>query len=157
MDSLLELKPLVRAGITFPSGGYKSERHFLDFVVDGRSLWELLGKRHDTVSILCFEYSRDEVTKAVRRLLLTEKADLPNDRRSIFICSECGDVGCGAITALVEKRGDAVIWKAFGYQNTYEDEIYIDDYKAVGPFAFNATVYHRTLVQALDTLHNVVR
>jgi len=154
MDSLLELRPLVRPGAKFAGGGYKSERRFLDFIVDGQSLWELVGKRHDTVSILCFDYSRDEVTKAVRRLLLTEKADLPNDRRSIFICSECGDVGCGAITALVERQNDTVIWKAFGYENNYEHEVWLDDYKTVGPFSFHGVAYDRILVQAMDTLQS---
>jgi hypothetical protein len=89
-----------------PSGGNshctsKSKRHFLDFVVDGKSLWEALGKRHDMVSILCAEYSANETAKALGRLLLDQKADLPNDRRSFFVCSECGDLGCGAITAVI--------------------------------------------------------
>jgi len=156
MDSLLELRPLVRAGVKLPGGGYKSERHFLDFVVDVQSLWELVGKPCDTVSILCCEYSRDETTKAVRRLLLTEKADLPNGRRSIFICSECGDVGCGAITALVEKQGGTVTWRALGYENNHEDKVWLDDYRAVGPFTFNAAAYDRTLVQAIDMLGSAV-
>ena len=157
MTSLLELRPLVRAGVKFPGGSYKSERHFLDFVVDGQSLWELVGKLRDTVSILCQEYSRGETTKAVGRLLLTEEADHPNDRRSFFICAECGDLGCGAITALVERQGNAVTWKTFGYQNNYEETIWIDDYKAVGPFTFDAAVYGQTLMQAVDILHNATR
>src|ERR1700676_609117 len=93
MDSLLELTPLIRAGTENANGTFKSERHFIDFVVDGQSLWEALGERHDMVSILCTEYSADETAKAVGRLLLHEKADLPNDRRSFFVCSECGDLG----------------------------------------------------------------
>jgi len=99
MDSLLELTPLIREGTQNANGTSKSERHFLDFVVDGQSLWEALGERHDMVSILWAECSADETAKAVGRLLLNEKADLPNDRRSFFVCSECGDLGCGAITA----------------------------------------------------------
>jgi hypothetical protein len=156
MDSLLELAPLIRAGAQYANGTSKSERHFLDFVVDGRSLWEALGKRHDMVSILCVEYSADEIAKAVSRLLLNEKADLPNDRRSFFVCSECGDLGCGAITAVVERRGETITWKAFGYENTYEDKIRLDAYNTVGPFTFNATAYEHTFVQALDLLRRAV-
>jgi hypothetical protein len=150
MDSLLELTPLIRAGSQHANGTSKSERHFLDFVVDGQSLWEPLGKRHDMVSILCVEFSADETKKAVSRLLLSQKADMPNGRRSFFVCSECGDLGCGAITAVVERKGNTITWKDFGYENTYEDKIWLDDYSTVGPFAFDSTVYERTLIQAMD-------
>ena len=152
LDSLLELKPLVRAGVQCANGTFKSVRHFLDFVVDGQSLWEALGKSRDTVSILCVEYSAEETAKAVGRLLLREKAYLPNDRRSLFVCSECGDLGCGSITAVVEKQSETITWKAFGYENTYEDKIWFDEYSTVGPFAFSATAYERTLMQGLDLL-----
>jgi hypothetical protein len=154
MDSLLELTPLIRAGTQNANGTFKSERHFIDFVVDGQSLWEALGERHDMVSILCAEYSADETAKAVGRLLLHEKADLPNDRRSFFVCSECGDLACGAITAVVERQGDTITWKAFGYENTYEDKILLDAYSTIGPFTLDATAYERTLVQAMDLLRH---
>lgn len=152
MNSILKLAPLIREGTQCANGTSKSERHFLDFVVDGESLWEALGERHGTVSILCAEYSADETAKAVGRLILNEKADLPNDRRSLFVCSECGDLGCGAITAVVERQGETITWKAFGYENTYEDKILLDAYKTVGPFMFGARDYQRTLVHAIDFL-----
>jgi hypothetical protein len=151
-DTLLELTPLVRAGSQHANGTFKSVRHFIDFVVDGQSLWEALGKRHDMVSILCAEYSVDETAKAIGRLRLNEEADLPNGRRSFFLCSECGDLGCGAISALVEREGETIQWKAFGYENTWEDNISLDPYSTVGPFTFDATAYERTLAQAVDLL-----
>jgi len=152
MDSILKLTPLIREGTQYANGTSKSERHFLDFVVDGKSLWEALGERHDMVSILCAEYSSGETAKAVGRLLLNGKADLPNARRSFFVCSECGDLGCGAITAVVERQDETITWKAFGYENAYEDKILLDAYSTVGPFTFDATAYERTLVQAMDLL-----
>ena len=152
MDSILKLTPLIREGTQYANGTSKSERHFLDFVVDEKSLWEALAERHDMVSILCAEYSSDETAKAVGRLLLNGKADLPNDRHSFFVCSECGDLGCGAITAVVERQGETITWKAFGYENAYEDKILLDAYSTVGPFMFDATAYERTLAQAMDLL-----
>jgi hypothetical protein len=152
MDALLKLAPLIRAGIKFPDGAYKSERHFLDLVVNGQSLWEALGKRHDMVSILCAEFSPSETAKAIGRLLLNEKADLPNDRRSLFVCSECGDIGCGAITAVVEKRGGTITWSTFGYENNWEDKVDLGDYSAIGPFTFDLIAYENTLMQAVDQL-----
>jgi hypothetical protein len=44
MSALLELIPATRIGVKYPDGSYKSERHFLDFVVSGQSLWEKVGK-----------------------------------------------------------------------------------------------------------------
>ncbi len=152
MGSILKLMPLIREGAQNANGTSKSKRHFLDFVVDGESLWEALGKRHDMVSILCAEYSANETAKALGRLLLAQKADLPNDRRSFFVCSECGDLGCGAITAVIERQAETITWKAFGYENTYEDKILLDAYGTVGPFTFDATAYQRTLIQAMDLL-----
>lgn len=152
MDARLELNPLVRAWADCGDGAYKSERHFLDFVVNGQSLWEALGKHHDMVSVLCAEYPADGIAKAVARLLLKERADMPNDRRSLFVCSECGDLGCGAITVVVDKQGDTITWKTFGYENTYEEKIGLDDYRRVGPFTFNAAAYERTLLEAMGHL-----
>jgi hypothetical protein len=152
MDSILELKPLSRAGVKNANGTFKSERHFLDFVVDGYSLWEALGKKRDQVSIFCAEYAPEETAKAVARLLLREKAYLPNGRCSLFVCSECGDLGCGTITALVEQRGGTITWKAFGYENTYEDKIGLDEYSTFGPFTFDATAYENKLLQGMNIL-----
>jgi hypothetical protein len=152
MAALLTFTPAIRVGIKYPNGNSKSERHFLDFVVNGQSLWERVGKSRDTVSVLCGEYALDESIRAVNRLLLTERSDFPNDRRSLFICSECGDPGCGAITALVVREGDAVVWADFGFENTYEEKIERTEYMGVGPFKFDAVSYESALLHAIDAL-----
>ncbi len=106
------------------------------------------------VTVLCREFVVEETQKAIHRLLLTEKADFPDDRRSLFVCSECGDLGCGAISVAVAKESDYVIWKAFGYENTNESEIQLSNYAEVGPFRFDAVAYQRLLSQALDRLQS---
>jgi len=151
MGALLELITVTRIGVKYPDGTYKSERRFLDFVINGESLWETVGKPGDIVSILCFDYAV-ESKKAVDRLLLTERADLPNNRRSLFVCSECGDLGCGAITVVVVKERDTITWKDLGYESNYEDSVSLADFKSVGPFTFNSAEYERTLHQALERL-----
>lgn len=152
MGSVLQLVPAMRIGVKYPGGAYKSERHFLDFVIDGESLWEKVGRPRDTVSVICFEYPREEIVKAVNRLLLTEKAVIPCDRRSLFICSECGDIGCGAVTAFAIREGQSVVWKDFGFENDYEENIRLDEYKDIGPFTFDWKEYESTLLQAIDNL-----
>jgi hypothetical protein len=98
------------------------------------------------------DYAPNETKKAVDRLLLTEKADLPNNRRSLFVCSECGDLGCGAITVVVVKEHDTFTWMDLGYENTYENAVSLASYKSVGPFTFSAAEYEHTLRQALERL-----
>jgi hypothetical protein len=155
MDALLELTPRIRAGVKYADGTFKSERHFLDFVVNGQSLWEALGKRHDMVSILCLEFPPDESAKAIKRLLLNEKADLPNSRRSLFVCSECGDIGCGQITTIIDKKERTISWKDFGYENNYEDKIDLASYETFGPLTFDKVAYERTLLSAMDYLERL--
>jgi len=153
MADQLTLAPLIRAGTKIaPRGPGKSERHFLDFVINGSSLWEKIGKRNDTVSILCAEYVPAQTIKALNRLLLTEPTEIPNNRRCVFICSECGDLGCGAVTALITRKGDSIVWEEFGFENNYEPEIRWAGYENVGPFAFDAKEYEQTLREGLERL-----
>ena len=52
------------------------------------------------------------------------------------VCSECGDIGCGAITAIIEITDKTVIWRDFGYENDYSQPD-LFNYKEIGPFTFN--------------------
>jgi hypothetical protein len=152
MIATISFVPAVRPGEKYEDGSYKSRRRFLDVVVDGTSLWERLGKRHDMVSVLCVDFGVHENAKAVNRLLLKSEADLPNDRRSLFICAECGDLGCGAVTVSTTRVGETVVWSDFGYQNDYEPEISRDDYEDVGPFEFDRDQYESALLDAVAQL-----
>ena len=91
-------------------GGGRTQRDFLDFIVDGQPLSELVG---DQVSCLGWLVP-EENAKAVRRLLLKEPPDLPNNRNTLYICPECGDLGCGAVSLVVEPVGNNIIWRDFG-------------------------------------------
>ena len=155
MTDDLTLNPLVRSGARMSGGAGKSERHFLDFVINGRSLWKAAGKRYDNVSILCAEFQIEETTREVDRLLLRAEADIPNGRRSLFVCAECGDLGCGAITALVVRDHSSVIWKGFGRENNYENEVELGPFRNIGPFAFDAAQYQRVLMEGLDRLKSI--
>jgi hypothetical protein len=72
-------------------GKNRTVRDYLDFEVDGICLSTKFG---DMVSCLGWAVS-DWNDKAVRRLLLEEPADFENNRRSLYVCPECGDLGCG--------------------------------------------------------------
>jgi len=152
MNARLELALITRIGEQLSNRTYKSERHFLDFIIDGQSLWERCGKSRDAVSVLCVEFEFDETTKSVDRLLLREYSDLPSDRHKLFICAECGEIGCGAVTLRVEKNGATVAWKDFGYENNYEEGIHLDDYRHIGPFVFDADQYQNQLLLGIEEI-----
>jgi hypothetical protein len=152
VNATLNLTPLVRAGEKRTDGTFRSHRTFLDLVVNGVSLWGLLGKPHDMVSVLCLDFTQSEMLKAVDRLLLKSDADLPSNRRSLFLCAECGDLGCGAISVSIKREDDRVVWADFGYENTYEAQVLRADYANVGPFEFEFHPYQSTLLSAIERL-----
>ena len=127
-------------------GEGRTQRDFLDFVVDGQSLSVMVG---DQISCLGW-FVPDENTKAARRLLLEEPADLPDTRRSLYVCPECGDLGCGAVSLVVEPLGDKIIWRDFGYENNYEAEVRAEGFEDLGPFVFNRSEYEKVIKQALN-------
>lgn len=138
--SLLQLVWKRREG-----GGGKTQRDYLDFVVDGQPLSEKIGG--DLASCLGW-FVPAENTKAVRRLLLEEAPDLPKNRRSLYVCPECGELGCGTVTALVERSGETIIWRDFGYESNTDEVMPIRGYRDVA-FVFDRAQYERALKAAL--------
>jgi hypothetical protein len=139
--NVLNLESRLREG-----GNGATPREYLDFVVDG----EPLSKRvaGDLASCLGW-FVPEENVKAVGRLLLEEAADLPNNRRSLYVCPECGDLGCGAVSVVIEMAGDHVIWRDFGFQNNYEVEVISAGYAGVGPLVFDKVEYEAVIRRAL--------
>jgi hypothetical protein len=146
LDFAVRQRPYVKS----PSGTFQSERNYLDFVIDGLSVAERT--RYDLVSVLCKEWVSEEREKSVRRLLREEAADFPDDRRSLLVCPECGDIGCGAVSIIIDVSDSSMLWRDFGYQNTYEPEIHGAHLKDFGPFEFELSDYRSKLSHALELL-----
>ena len=127
-------------------GGGRTQRDYLDIVVDGQPLSEIFGG--DMASCLGW-FVPEENAKAARRLLLEETADLPNHRRTLYVCPECGDIGCGAVSLIVERVEDKIIWRDFGYENNYEEILHTEGYEDVGPFVFSRAEYEEAIKKAL--------
>jgi hypothetical protein len=140
-ESKLKLEWKKREG-----GDGRTQRDYLDIVVDGRPLSEMFGG--DMAS--CLGWLDPEANAgAVRRLLLEEAADLPNDRRTLYVCPECGDAGCGVVSLVVGLDGDKIVWRDFGYENNYEGVVRTEGFEGVGPFVFKRAEYERALRKAL--------
>ena len=82
-----------------------------------------------------------EGDRAIRRLLLADGGDASENRVSLFICPECGDLGCGAITVRIERLDTGIVWRDLGYENNYEPTVDLDWFATVGPFMFEPHVY----------------
>ncbi|HEX8916174.1 MAG TPA: hypothetical protein VF796_27745 [Humisphaera sp.] len=122
------------------SGG--RDRFTYDFVVDGVSLAGTLRAGHlvGRIDVAGGEGN----AAAVKVLLRLDPADVPPDRVMLFVCSECGDIGCGAVTAAVTLEADAYVWSDFRQENGY-DEGMTERHPDVGPFRFAAAEYRALL------------
>ena len=138
--SHLELVPLHR-----PGGGNRTERWSWDFVIDGQSLAKQVGG--DIVGALGWGDQPGEA-HTVEKLLGRAAPDLAPDRVSLYVCPECGDLGCGAVTASLARQGELVIWRDFAWQRDWDAPDH-DQLIEMGPFAFDRGAYGRLLRAAL--------
>jgi hypothetical protein len=116
---------LMQSQRTFDPGGRvgRHERRFLDYVIDGEPLYERMRLNYDLISPLWFDLEVDlypELTRAVELLIGEVTSGVRAQRTPIYVCSLCGDLSCGAITAKIERTGEIVTWNEWGYQNDFE-------------------------------------
>jgi len=128
----------------------KQARRFLDFSVGGEALYPtVFAAGYDNITPLWLDPSlAREVGQAIDRLLGVAPADAPSDRVSVYICSECGDLGCGALTVKLSIDEDLASWTDWGYQNNYEDTIHPVTSRQLGDMHFSRAEYDRALEAA---------
>jgi hypothetical protein len=88
--------------------------------------------------------------KAIRRLLATEPGDASDGRVSLYVCPECGDLGCGAITVRIEGTSGEILWRDFGYENNYEAHVERGPFASLGPYRFDRVEYTARLEALLQ-------
>lgn len=146
----LSLKKETRPSVRFDTGAYKTERTFLDFVVNGVSLWSVCTQAGmDNISCLWLPVLQKT---PIQRLLLLEPPDLPHDRYSLYVCAECGDLGCGAVSIQIEQREDIIIWSNFSHQNNYDKAPpwVLEEFAHLDSVSFNLTEYRQLLIPLLS-------
>jgi hypothetical protein len=141
--SSLRLEWRLRPGSDAGSVGSQTERRHLDFVLDGVSLYALVDAgRYDLVGLL--GWAGPEVDREARdTLLLSRPGPLPSGRVALFICPECGGLGCGAVAARIELAGRRYTWSDFAFENDYDPHSVIGI--TVGPFTFEEEDYRAAL------------
>lgn len=70
-----------------------------------------------------------EIDKYVSRLIGELEVDSWAGQCCIYVCKECGDIDCGAVTVKVEKRDELILWSNFAYE--YPD--FFDDKQGYNP------------------------
>ena len=143
---------LTTAELFRQGGKNRRERHSIDFLVDGVSLFLATdAKKLD----MCGRFSSDTREwniKSGGAFLLEEEGDeeLDPGRFMFFVCPECWDLGCGAITCEIKKEAGFYIWHSFAYENGYDPErTDYESYSHLGPFRFKEKEYRKAIAGAL--------
>jgi len=98
-----------------------SESHFLDLLVDGHSLLDL-AHRSSNMSTALNRPWLAQVPDTIKELNGERQAPgLARRRVSLLVCGQCGDLGCGSVTALLQIGPTTVRWTELAWENGYED------------------------------------
>jgi hypothetical protein len=61
--------------------------------------------------------AREANDRVVQKLLARSEPDTPEGRVLLYICPECGDIGCGAYAVRSSRVGEQYVWADFTYEN----------------------------------------
>lgn len=127
---------------------------FLDFVVDGASLRDLVADAETEVTPFSSRWVPGAVRDNVQVFLgrRPDDARLESGRIVLLGCSECGDLGCSAVTADLELTSTRVRWSRFRWDGMPEPspEDYVSNLH--DGFVFDCTEYEATILSALGRL-----
>jgi hypothetical protein len=98
-----------------------------DFLVNGQSLYELLSAHSFDLVGRFWQGDRAWNEESANIFLTKQSADLENGHTMLYVCPECGDIGCGAITVTIIKSDNSYSWTEFGYENNYAPQMMDSD------------------------------
>ncbi|GGO03667.1 hypothetical protein [Saccharibacillus kuerlensis] len=129
--------------------GYPCPFEYGDFLIEGKPLAlaaQFLQEYPHFDDIGCLGFGSERFQREqIERLLLDGEADFPNDRRSLYICPACGDLGCGAVSVRIHREKKCFVWSDFGIQSHPSLEPHIILCPWIGPFYFEETAYAETI------------
>jgi len=133
------------------SGGATTQaRTSVDFLVDESSLLKLLTKEdggHEDFMGCFVRGFREENLAKQKTLLATSPSETEDGRVLLYLCPECGDIGCGAYAVKIRASQGSVEWSEFAYVNGYEPPRPI---KSIGPFLFAPEEYKDVVTRSSD-------
>jgi len=133
-------------------GGSATPRRFLDFEVNGVSLYtKLAALKLDFIS--CLGWVGDEFDARSRSTLLIEtEGEMRHGRVALYVCPECVDPLCGSITVAITQSPETIEWSSFAYDSGWVGEPDMDVFEEVdglGPYTFKKSDYRRLLLQTI--------
>ena len=157
--STLTIQRAERPARYLGSGARQTGRVYADFIIDGAPLSARAQRCGDLISALGWG-SRAWQDEAVARLLLEAPPDVPcgGGRTALYVCPEDGDLHCGTVTAVIERSGDHVVWRDFGFERGLDiDPPELDTHHLgdLGPFQFAWDAYQAAIRSGygLDGFH----
>ena len=121
-------------------GANQTPREYLDFFVSGKSLKTVLNiETADYITLFGWGTNQEYSRHILNIFRLKEKSEIDSGRVMIYVCAECGDIDCGAITAIIKDYGDKIIWSNFGYETNYGG--LTETYDQIEPIEFDRTSY----------------
>lgn len=125
---------------TRKAGANQTPREYFDFIVSGKSLKTILGiESADFITLFGWGTNREYERHILNVFRLKEKSEIDSGRVMIYVCPECGDIDCGAITAIINDLGDRIIWSEFGYETNYGG--LTETYDQIEPIEFERASY----------------
>jgi hypothetical protein len=119
-----------------------SERNYYDFNISGQSLMTILkADNRDLISPFGWGDKNYE-QEIIKEFTGQKNPQISGERLMIYVCAECGDLGCGAITAELKIIDTKVIWKNFRYEDN-SSEIDFTSFKDIPPFEFDRSDYFK--------------
>lgn len=85
------------------------------FAINGRPLGALVALG-DVVCVFD-TVDRARARSAARQLRGAAPSELASGRVPIYVCAECGDLGCGAVTVRVTKLDDCFVWSELSIES----------------------------------------
>src|SRR6188508_1568482 len=109
------------------------ERRHLDFIISEQALSQYFESSElDLIGTFGWTENKVYESEQLDQFLGLKGSELKSGRVCFYVCPICGDIGCGAITAVIEVTDTSVIWKDFGYE-TDDAEPDRTEYKPIGP------------------------
>jgi hypothetical protein len=133
----LDFVEALRAG-----GPQHRKRRYYDFTINGRALRTMVDPG-DNIGLFGWLPHDVEVGFA-RSLLLREPSKLPSGRVPLYICPECGDLGCQSLSVRAIEEPDRFVWTEFAYEANY-DAGPATKFIEVRPFSFEKRAYEAAI------------
>lgn len=126
----------------------RAERTSADFLVDGQALLSVLTKADGGHADYMGCFVRGFASQNEQKLVVLTGHGSPETeegRYLLYVCPECGDIGCGSYAVRIRFGQDSVEWYDFAYENGYEPGRALS---TVGPFMFSRARYESVLTRA---------